>query len=547
MAIKLLLIELCSGMDKLHYEIVEQYEKRVSELRDFMCNHEPFKHNVCVRAKYQQQFDRKVISQFCALCREKKGSADFDQISLIRILYTEKLPMDIKEEIIESLCDYPFWPHEGADCSDMKSICFWTENHIFMLLSSAVLFRQKMLTDKNTRRIRGTELEYQLLLCYLKAHVECVTPGLHEVLSCVYLPYTFAALINIIDFAMDFELTSLAVKLADQIAIHIMHVTSGSGICSLTPAARTYPRFLQRTFGHNINNFVYCMTGNHPDSISSTRFDGSIKREEPIGLYVRSRINSASIAPTPINSTDFEDPSHERSALWCSRLGEFICCTDFYAPCGDAFAAFKQQGFRTIECSPSLEVYHEYLTEYEIETSSRKLERMNLRMKSEESASVSMSSFNKGSYTALSSFKWEVLPFYWSAGLFVHPNYIHSTKDYFSRLNMFFGPFGILKWLPHCLISYWSGIYHAWTTGPCYLGINTNIYKHDRLVLSSFHKYNGGTCGYQTLPWVANFDGIGIWTQAGKGSENVQRINVTNSHTPVVAQRNHLLVAAYAK
>ena len=285
-------------MNRFQYEVIERYEARVSECREYMCSHEPISHNVCVRAKYKKEFDRKHITEFCSLCLNKNGKADFDIISLIRLLYTDDIPNDVKEEIISSLLDFPFWPHEDKNCEDMKQMCFWTENHIFMLLSSAVLFRQKMLIDRDKRPIRVTELEYQLLRCFLKAHLECVPRGLHEVLSCVYLSYTLASLINIIDFALDFELTSLSIQLADIIVTHLMHITSASGICSLTPAARTYPRFLNRTFGHNINNFIYCMTGEHPDNKNS-RLDKSIKKESAIGMHSSKRTNTSVVCPTP--------------------------------------------------------------------------------------------------------------------------------------------------------------------------------------------------------------------------------------------------------
>jgi hypothetical protein len=49
-----------------------------------------------------------------------------------------------------------------------------------------------------------------------------------------------------------------------------------------------------------------------------------------------------------------------------------------------------------------------------------------------------------------------------------------------------------------------------------------------------------------TLPWIANIDGIGVWTQSGNGTEGIAGFGITNTHNPYIMQRQDVLVAAYS-
>lgn len=41
--------------------------------------------------------------------RHRHGKADFNIISLIRLMYSIEVSKDIKETVFAVLCDYPFW------------------------------------------------------------------------------------------------------------------------------------------------------------------------------------------------------------------------------------------------------------------------------------------------------------------------------------------------------------------------------------------------------------------------------------------------------
>jgi len=517
----------------------------------------PSKDSVCSRAKFGNEYDRKNISDFCKKAEQKDGNADFNIISLIRLLYDTNLPDDIKSEIYAALSDFVFWPHDAHDGEKLQKIVYWSENHTLMLLSSAILLRQRLKMEGDERNICPTDLEHHLLLCFLRAHVECSTKGVYEVLSFVYLPYTLCALLNIVDFCADEELVALATQLADIVVTQMMQVTTSSGVCSLAAAARTYRRFRLRTFGHAVNHFVYCMTGKHPDAPLE---DASVPGVKPsTGAVVASanavrpaesvrvsegRTDQGTVlagededyqqhphSPGGSNSNNTAgvgvDGNRNRAALQPSRLGDFICTTEKYAPPAEAFEAFSQQGFRQIECNPSLADMHAYFKQY--------------------IPPKSLSGVSEGGSIDRTVLQDEMLPFFWSAGLLVHPHYASQTKEYVARLNLgrnvHLWP---LAWLSGGVTRYLSNSLESWAAGQCYIDIKLNIYKDHRLVLSSFEKFNGGTIGYQQMPWMINLDGVGIWSQSGKGSENIGGFDVTNTHTPVVSQKHHVLVVAFS-
>ena len=74
-----------------------------------------------------------------------------------------------------------------------------------------------------------------------------------------------------------------------------------------------------------------------------------------------------------------------------------------------------------------------------------------------------------------------------------------------------------------------------------------NVYKRQGgLCLSSFEDFNVGDAGFQQQPWIANLDGIGVWTESGYVGGGVMNFNMTNSHSPKIVQKGELLVCSYA-
>ena len=244
----------------------------------------------------------------------REPDVDFQIIKLVRILYmiesgagADDYPvakvMNLKGRVDAALSDFPFWPHThtpaipttqhaAADLTpnsphgNADKLVFWSENHIFMMLSSAYLYQQWKLQANTEAGAAIKELhkslEAKLLLRYLAAHLDLlfcsstsengnesgdrgcsrvatgagevptwenengehaastdsfdtsrshsplctsasfICGGVYEVLSHVYLPFTLSSLLNLCDFALDAEVRAGAQVLADRVATQLM-------------------------------------------------------------------------------------------------------------------------------------------------------------------------------------------------------------------------------------------------------------------------------------------------------------------------------------
>lgn len=59
--------------------------------------------------------------------------------------------------------------------------------------------------------------------------------------------------------------------------------------------------------------------------------------------------------------------------------------------------------------------------------------------------------------------------------------------------------------------------------------------------MTSFPEYNVGYKGYQQMPWMVNFDGVGIWSQSGKLGKNYHNIC-----GPSIKQSQNILLGVYS-
>ena len=153
----------------------------------------------------------------------------------------------------------------------------------------------------------------------------------------------------------------------------------------------------------------------------------------------------------------------------------------------------------------------------------------------------------------------EVIPLYWSAGLLIHPNFLHQNTCYIYRKGLCcnsqlcFIPFlSCVSCCCHtaccCCRSGAQQLDHL-LSGQVYLGITTHFFKRPKhgLILSSFQSFNPHITGYQQIPWFCNLAGIPIWSQSGSGKERVLGINVKvfNTHNPAVQQHNDVILVTY--
>lgn len=142
----------------------------------------------------------------------------------------------------------------------------------------------------------------------------------------------------------------------------------------------------------------------------------------------------------------------------------------------------------------------------------------------------------------------ELVPLYWSAGLVTHPDYVQDTREYMQDKNMvknenlsalaYFSPGYLARTMAH---------YSTISAGQVYTGISLNVYKKPKqnLALTSFAGFNPHVAAFQQQPWIANVSGMGVWSQAGSGSEGIMKFGMTNTHNPAITQKGSVLIASY--
>jgi hypothetical protein len=79
--------------------------------------------------------------------------------------------------------------------------------------------------------------------------------------------------------------------------------------------------------------------------------------------------------------------------------------------------------------------------------------------------------------------------------------------------------------------------------GQAYTSISLNLFKSPSrsVVMTSFDHYNVGRHAYQQNTWMANLNGVGLWSQSGVFLD-LERLNISN---PAVTQRDNILLAVY--
>jgi hypothetical protein len=235
------------------------YNRRLAAFQQNEQNYNPEnKHCILQIANKNHTITDVILQSLLSTIRKQDDFCDWSLCVCVRLLYFD-YGLDVKsvtpqlDTIRDTLRRFPFWPM----CSTEKcknTFCYWSENHSFMFLSSAHLFQQ-------TIGVFDT-CETHILRCALQAKTHSgVGKGLYEVLSQVYLPYTFCAMLNLIDFSLDAEIVQLATEVADMIVYQLALGTTDQGVSSLTASARHFPRCRLRVWGHNVNQLMLIVTG----------------------------------------------------------------------------------------------------------------------------------------------------------------------------------------------------------------------------------------------------------------------------------------------
>ena len=158
-----------------------------------------------------------------------------------------------------------------------------------------------------------------------------------------------------------------------------------------------------------------------------------------------------------------------------------------------------------------------------------------------------------------------ILPFYWSAGLLLHPHLIIDNRHYAARHHLTNHPDlkVFTQLIPKCefpdkLLLSASKAFRHFSKGQVYLNIALNVFKQPRhgLVMSSFELFNPHYCGFQQFPWIINLAGVPIFSRAGQGlvqldlfllnkRQTILKQPSMNTHNPAVQQTGDMMLVTY--
>lgn len=265
-----------SGQDAAYRQQLRTYESDLELLKLAMLQKTRDKNTFCTHAFINGDLNVDYLNKALGLISKCDGNSDFSMLSLIRLLFldetkfSDNAQFDIrsaKERICQTLNSFPFWPaSDEAPRKDINDIVFWSENHLFMTLSSAYLFYQYHYHSLQRYPDNYAPFVDEVFIKYLELHLHDKFDGVYEANSHVYLPYTLSALFNLFDYAEERSIRNMAEALIDKILYHIMLCTDPlHGVANLSASARAFPRTRLRNHGHNINQLINLMVGHSPD------------------------------------------------------------------------------------------------------------------------------------------------------------------------------------------------------------------------------------------------------------------------------------------
>lgn len=160
--------------------------------------------------------------------------ADFMTCGLIRLMKLYDLGRELEEEIKKTMLNFRYWMDEDG----FDGMCFWSENHTLMFYQTAYFFGGEYPDDIFKRSGKtGRELREDGRKHILEWLSDVTVQGFDEFNSGTYTAITFAALLNLVDFA-EKEIADKAQAAADLIMRTIARHTFKKVIIS--PQGRIY-------------------------------------------------------------------------------------------------------------------------------------------------------------------------------------------------------------------------------------------------------------------------------------------------------------------
>ncbi len=178
--------------------------------------------------------DDRLMLETLDLIEKRVDCADFLVCGLIRYLKNYPVSEDAAKLAREVLAHFRYW----MDQDGFDGMCFWSENHCLMFYASAMQAGEMYPEEYfPLARMTGRELHAWGRGKVLDWLDDVEAYGFEEFLSTVYMCVTFAALINVVDFAEE-AISSRAAKITDKLLSMLAVHTFKGGI--IAPQGRVY-------------------------------------------------------------------------------------------------------------------------------------------------------------------------------------------------------------------------------------------------------------------------------------------------------------------
>ncbi len=156
------------------------------------------------------------ISRSIEKIQNRKDCSDFDMVAIVRIFYQfgedERFAPALRDSLKKLVIHFKYWPDEpGTD-----NMCTWSENHYILFSSAGYLMGQYFMNETFVNADEtGMEKMQKMRPRILRWLDLRFSTGFSEWLSNVYYTEDIAALVNLIDFSQDPEITTKATMVLD--------------------------------------------------------------------------------------------------------------------------------------------------------------------------------------------------------------------------------------------------------------------------------------------------------------------------------------------
>jgi hypothetical protein len=205
--------------------------------------------------------DKKEIFKSLDQIESRRDCSDFLTCAMVRFIKLYPMDEELAVRCKEVMLNYRYWMDENGN----DGMCFWSENHSLMFFVSAYLAGSFYPEDLFIRSGKtGKEMEKAARIRILDWMEETLREGFDEFHSGGYTPITFAAILNVVDFA-DEELSGLAVKVADRL-LYDLSLQTFNGVC-IAPMGRVYREVLY-PYNQDIQCLINLLDPSAPDKFS---------------------------------------------------------------------------------------------------------------------------------------------------------------------------------------------------------------------------------------------------------------------------------------